>query len=460
MFSPNSFYDYLRYYFNINKKNISIRTFNNPGDNNLLNTAALLNNKLTPYLEITKIINSNKGYNLEILKYHGYCEMFDQEPVDIDAIYNASTKNIYNDLYNMSINDDYKHDINDINNINLRLNILSQITSPINFILYMSASVRLPLVCHSEKNSNNINTLSKYNFIPIHYWYHAYISLDWFKQYKYLTINSNTTKHRFGIYIRDASGTRTYRISLIDKLSSINNDIYFKFNEPFITQIKKQNKSNLLSKWNTNKTSISSKSSAFIDWPDINIFDIQIIPETLFDTEKTHLTEKSLKPIAMGQPFIIVGCPHSLEYLRSYGFKTFNNLWDESYDTEVSSTIRFEKIINLIHNVVNLSPSEYLKMFNEAKKIAIYNRKHFYSEKFEQHLINELHYELSNAFGIRNEMYYKIPGGTYFYIMNKFHKKGILSEHSYQSIKNMMKYINTHHKDIATQIIKKYNHLL
>jgi len=455
MFSPNSFYDYLRYYFNINKKNISVRTFNNPGDNNLLNMIATISNRLTPYLPTLtpsdhEIIACNSLKTL----YHGYCEMFDQDPINIHAMYHHTSNNIINFPNHIVYNND------ELLLSTNRKQVIQQIDNSIDFISHNSAGIHNPIICHSEKQSNDISILTGRSFIPIHYWYHAYISLDWFKQYKYLTINSNTTKHRFGIYIRDASGTRTYRISLIDKLSSINNDIYFKFNEPFITQIKKQNKSNLLSKWNTNKTSISSKSSAFIDWPDINIFDIQIIPETLFDTEKTHLTEKSLKPIAMGQPFIIVGCPHSLEYLRSYGFKTFNNLWDESYDTEVSSTIRFEKIINLIHNVVNLSPSEYLKMFNEAKKIALYNRKHFYSEKFEQHLINELHYELSNAFGIRNEMYYKIPGGTYFYIMNKFHKKGILSEHSYQSIKNMMKYINTHHKDIATQIIKKYNHLL
>ena len=456
MFSPNSFYDYLRYYFNIGKKNIAVRTFNNPGDNNLLNTAASPSNNLTPYLENTILSDFSKNH-VELFKYNGYCEMFDQEPIDIDAIYNASTKNMYNDLYNMSINDNYKPDIN---NINHRLDILHQLNAPIDFISYMSASVRLPLVCHSEKNSNSIDILSTHNFIPIHYWYHAYISLDWFKQYKYLNINSNATNHRFGIYIRDASGTRTYRINLIDKLSSINNDVYFKLNDPFITQVTDQNKSNILSKWDTNKKIISSESSAFIDWPDINIFDIQIIPETLFDTEKTHLTEKSLKPIVMGQPFIIVGCPHSLKYLHDYGFKTFSSLWDESYDTEVSSTIRFEKIINLIYNIANLSPSEYQKMFNEAKKIALYNKEYFYSEKFERLLFNELHYEIDNAFEVRDEMYYQMPGGTYFYTMNQLHKKNILTKFSYQNIKKIMEYINIHDRNIAEQIIKKYNHLL
>jgi hypothetical protein len=32
-------------------------------------------------------------------------------------------------------------------------------------------------------------------------------------------------------------------------------------------------------------------------------------------------------------PFVIVGTRGSLEYLRSYGFRTFEGIWDESYDS-------------------------------------------------------------------------------------------------------------------------------
>jgi len=456
MFSPDSFYDYLRYYFNINKKNISVRTFNNPGDNILFNSTSTTSNRLTPYLLSLSDINHKEIIMDSIIhRYNGYCEMYDQDPISIISLNHSSIANI--ELFPKNANlcpNTIKHLQTN------RKNVIKQINNPVDLMSHHSAGIYNPMVCHSEKHSNDVNILNDKNFIPVHYWYHAYIGLYWFQQYKYLYPSAVPTTNRFGVYVRDASGTRTYRIDLINKLTQINNKVHFTMNEPFISQVKKQNKSMILSKWNTNKTSISSESSAFIDWPDVNMFDIQIIPETLFDTEKTHLTEKSLKPIVMGQPFIIVGCPHSLKYLHDYGFKTFSSLWDESYDTEVSSTIRFEKIINLIYNIANLSPSEYQKMFNEAKKIALYNRKHFYSEKFEQHLINELHNELNNAFEIRNEMYYKMPGGTYFYIMNKFHKKGILTEISYQNIKNMMEYINTHHLDIAKQIIKKYNHLL
>jgi hypothetical protein len=45
------------------------------------------------------------------------------------------------------------------------------------------------------------------------------------------------------------------------------------------------------------------------------------------------LTEKALRPIACGQPFILAATPGSLQYLRSYGFKTFSGYIDETYDT-------------------------------------------------------------------------------------------------------------------------------
>ena len=458
MFSPNSFYDYLRYYFSTTKKDIAIRTFNKPGDNNLLNMDGIVSNKLTPYL-FPRSNSEIKQYalNIQPILFAGYCECFDQDPINVENYYQASHSNI-----NSLGNDENKH-LN-IMAIKQRIadkkTILQQIDNPIDFLIHHSAGIHNPIVCHSERQSEDVRLLSDNHFIPVHYWYHAYISLYWYQHYKYLQPNTKITPHRFGTYIRDASGTRTYRIDLIDKLQSINSNVYFAFNEPFISQIKEQNKANLLSKWDINRESISSDNSAIINWTDTEMFDIQLIPETLFDTTKTHLTEKSLKPIAMGQPFIIIGCPNSLAYLRSYGFKTFGSLWDESYDYEESPTVRFKKIINLIHNIANLSSAEYQKMATEAKKIALYNREYFYSEKFELLLFNELHNELNRAFEVRDEMYHKMPGGTYFHTMNKSHNKGILTDMSYQNIRTLMAYINTHHKNIATQIIKKYNHLL
>lgn len=46
------------------------------------------------------------------------------------------------------------------------------------------------------------------------------------------------------------------------------------------------------------------------------------------------VTEKSCRPLAYWHPFMIVGTVGTLAFLRSQGFETFANIFDESYDSE------------------------------------------------------------------------------------------------------------------------------
>lgn len=65
----------------------------------------------------------------------------------------------------------------------------------------------------------------------------------------------------------------------------------------------------------------------------------------------TFLTEKSLRPLATGTPFVLVSTPGFLESLRKFGFKTYDNLWDESYDLEHDPVARIDKILALIKSL-------------------------------------------------------------------------------------------------------------
>ena len=51
-------------------------------------------------------------------------------------------------------------------------------------------------------------------------------------------------------------------------------------------------------------TGASSLASADFDIEDYNNTDIEVVLETLFDDTRWHLTEKALRPIACGQPFM------------------------------------------------------------------------------------------------------------------------------------------------------------
>ena len=74
-------------------------------------------------------------------------------------------------------------------------------------------------------------------------------------------------------------------------------------------------------------------------------------------------------------PFVIVGSPHSLKLLKSYGFKTFSNWWDESYDSMENTNDRIIAIYNLILSLLKKTDDEWVIMVKEMREVLIHNRK-------------------------------------------------------------------------------------
>lgn len=114
------------------------------------------------------------------------------------------------------------------------------------------------------------------------------------------------------------------------------------------------------------------------------------VTETAFFGKKLHLTEKTFKPIAMGMPFVITGTAGSLEYLRSYGFRTFGHIWDESYDKETDDFSRLDMIAKLLKDLDRRPRLEKQKIFEECLPIIRHNWEHFYHGSFEAILWKEL----------------------------------------------------------------------
>ena len=137
--------------------------------------------------------------------------------------------------------------------------------------------------------------------------------------------------------------------------------------------------------------------SADFDADDYNATDIEVVLETLFDDARLHLTEKSLRPIALAQPFVLAATAGSLEYLRSYGFKTFSSIWDESYDAVKDPEQRLYAITNLMAQINNWELPTRKRKLAEAQAIANYNQQHFFSQEFFNQVTNELTANLTTA---------------------------------------------------------------
>lgn len=67
---------------------------------------------------------------------------------------------------------------------------------------------------------------------------------------------------------------------------------------------------------------------------------------------RTEISEKSYKPLAYYQPFVVLGSVDTLKFLRSQGFETFDNLWSESYDSVTSDAERLNTVFDLVRDIV------------------------------------------------------------------------------------------------------------
>ena len=78
------------------------------------------------------------------------------------------------------------------------------------------------------------------------------------------------------------------------------------------------------------------------------------------------------------QPFVVLQAPGSLEYLKSYGFKTFDKWWDESYDNIQDPKKRLSAIAKIIDDIGNKNLDELEAIRMEMASVLEYNFSHFY----------------------------------------------------------------------------------
>lgn len=116
---------------------------------------------------------------------------------------------------------------------------------------------------------------------------------------------------------------------------------------------------------------------------------LYLVTETVATGRRLHITEKTFKPIAMGMPFVIVGTKGSLQYMRDYGFRTFEGIWDESYDL-AEDNVRIDRIASLLRSLDELSPAGKQHLFEQCWPVIEHNWHHFYGGGFESILWQEM----------------------------------------------------------------------
>lgn len=111
------------------------------------------------------------------------------------------------------------------------------------------------------------------------------------------------------------------------------------------------------------------------------------VTETTFandnDENVLFFTEKIYQPILQYHPFIVAACPGTLAYMRKYGYETFPELFDESYDVEQDLKKRTALILENIERVANMPVEQLHKIYysDAFQKKLIKNKETFIKNK-------------------------------------------------------------------------------
>jgi|TARA_R100001594_G_scaffold131621_2_gene171393 3-methyladenine DNA glycosylase Tag len=107
-----------------------------------------------------------------------------------------------------------------------------------------------------------------------------------------------------------------------------------------------------------------------------------------------EMSEKTYKALIC-QPFIHLGSYGVLKYMRSMGYQTFSELFDESYDDIINHKERLVAVINSVEKVCQMEDDEFHNIYcNEIVPKVIHNRKLAKSKKIKEQIWNKFVTEL------------------------------------------------------------------
>lgn len=314
------------------------------------------------------------NYGRDDIPEHNYIVLFDQEPIHLNihmqTFYEAALLNV-------------------------------DIEAPTN-----------PILITSEKNSENVKTIcNKFNWTHHYYFFHGWAALDWYRGYdKTFLIKPVAERAPTRTFIapnRIIAGERQHRLEMlyyIFKYNMLNNHIScpetcpaenisihdavvpLEDKYPDIKSVFAQQKLPINFSGETDHPMHSCWLSLFDESADSLLY---LVTETVATGRRHHITEKTFKPIALGMPFVIVGTRGSLKYLREYGFKTFEGIWDESYD-DAEDSVRIQRIASLLRSLDELPVAAKQDLFKQCIPIIEHNWNHFYKGGFEAVLWTEL----------------------------------------------------------------------
>ena len=277
-----------------------------------------------------------------------------------------------------------------------------------------TTDMRINVLANSEHSEEKNQICKDFKCTDWYFFFHGFAALTWYRDYKYLACVENKFSKVFINLNRLTTKDRSYRLHLVARMIeqkivdkghvslSLTDPAQTHWKDELIdtnSNLSKQAKLTIYKNLRHLKESLvvdecnpQGNLSAFAGENELRLNQSalwHVVSETIFYHNKLHLTEKIFKPIVSRRPFILVGAPGNLAYLKSYGFKTFNQWIDESYDNELDNDKRINMVIDQLEKLCLLSDAELEQMYKQMKDTLEYNFNHFYTN-FKEIIVDEL----------------------------------------------------------------------
>jgi hypothetical protein len=277
-------------------------------------------------------------------------------------------------------------------------------------LIYLTTSKHCKILANSEISDLKKHLCRNHGSQDWYYFFHGFAALDWYRDGRYFDYEVNWSRPYITmnrLHVND----RSYRLNLIARLAAqgiLNqgyvslhlentqygswrdelNSINTKLSSESIELIQQHIDQQLI----IDKEDVASTASADFGNQEFNLWKSglwHIVTETVFYYDKLHLTEKIFKPIVAKRPFMLAAAPGNLAYLKSYGFETFDQWIDESYDTITDHDKRLQAIVEQTKRLCSMSNEDLQDMHREMMPVLEHNFQHFYGN-FKQKIVNEL----------------------------------------------------------------------
>jgi hypothetical protein len=259
----------------------------------------------------------------------------------------------------------------------------------------------LRILANSEHSAEKQQLLKEHSAVDWYYFYHGFAALDWFRDARYLKDNYSI-RHAYLSLNHLVTGDRSYRMALTARLAArdlLKLGLVSFHSQPGTCQTEIHNSSSKLSTLDrlliknnlstidsglrvdhyTGRSDFSAQFGHF-EYKLLQSCFLHVVNETVFYHNKLHLTEKVFKPIVARRPFVLAAAPGNLAYLRSYGFRTFDQWIDETYDTETNPTKRLNMIADQVERISLLPQAQRDAMHQDMQQVLQHNYHHFFGE--------------------------------------------------------------------------------